>query len=65
MVKIGLSVEGGIIDADYQGPIKIILCNHGTEPFQFKKGNLPIVQIVLIKITIPAVQEVQDLKETQ
>ena len=65
MVKIGLSVEGGIIDADYRGPIKIILRNQGTEPFKFKKGDLPIVQIVLIKITTPTVQEVQDLEETQ
>lgn len=65
MAKIGLSVEGGIIDADYRGPIKIILRNQGTEPFKFKKGDLPIVQIVLIKITTPTVQEVQDLEETQ
>src|SRR4051812_32344711 len=65
MVKIRLSVEGGIIDADYRGPIKIILHNHGTEPFKFEKGDLPIVQIVLIKITMPMVQEVQDLEETQ
>ena len=58
MAKIGLSVEGGIINADYQGPIKIILHNHGTKPFKFEKGDLPIVQIVLIKITTPIVQEV-------
>ena len=65
MAKIGLSVEGGIIDADYRGPIKIILRNHGIKPFKFEKGDLPIVQIVLIKITTPTVQEVQDLEETQ
>jgi deoxyuridine 5'-triphosphate nucleotidohydrolase len=60
----GLSVEGGVIDADYRGPIKIVLRNQGTTPFTFQKGDKPVAQIVLHQISAPPVTEVQTLKET-
>ena len=63
--KKEVSVEGGVIDADYRGPIKIMLRNQSQEPFSFKIGDPPVVQIVLIKITTPPVQEVSTLTETQ
>src|SRR6184192_3688325 len=62
--KIELSVEGGVIDSDYRGPIKIILRNQGKEPYNFKNGDSPLAQIVLLKITTPAVQEVPTLDNT-
>ena len=60
----GLAVEGGVIDADYRGPIKIILRNQGTESFTFTKGDKPIAQIVLHRITMPETREVQELETT-
>src|SRR6184192_4205666 len=62
--KIELSVEGGVIDSDYRGPIKIILRNQGQEPYTFKNGDSPLAQIVLLKITTPIVQEVPILDDT-
>ena len=61
----GLSVEGGVIDADYRGPIKIILRNQSTETFQFKLGDKPVAQIIFIKIDTPEIQEVQELDSTK
>src|SRR5947199_10451485 len=37
MAKKGIVVEGEVIDADYRGPIKIMLHNQGQQPFQFHK----------------------------
>src|SRR4051812_29417071 len=64
LAKKGLSVEGGVIDLDYRGPIKIILRNQGDKPYSFKCGDLPITQIILVKITTPTIQEVDSLLET-
>ena len=36
----------GTIDADYRGEIKVILINHGKEPFKVEKG-LRIAQMVV------------------
>ena len=62
--KIELSVEGGVIDSDYRGPIKIILRNQGKTPYTFTSGDPPVAQIVLLKITTPIIQEVQTLEDT-
>lgn len=40
----------GTIDADYRGEIKVILINHGQEPFTVKKG-LRIAQMVVERHT--------------
>jgi dUTP pyrophosphatase len=64
LAKKGITVEGGVIDSDYRGPIKIILRNQGSDIFTFTPGENPIAQIVLIKIITPEVQEVQELQET-
>src|SRR5206468_6504439 len=64
MAKKGIVVEGGVIDADYRGPIKIMLHNQGQQPFQFHQGDNPVAQIILIKIITPAVTEVSSLPPT-
>jgi hypothetical protein len=53
-----------VIDADYQGPICMILQNLGTNPFVFTPGDNPVAQIVLNKIATPLVQETQNLDTT-
>src|SRR5215203_3786145 len=62
--KKGLTVLAGVIDADYRGPINIILHNLGNEPFTFVPGDNPVAQIVLNQIATPPVQEVPDLEDT-
>jgi dUTP pyrophosphatase len=54
----------GTIDSDYRGEIKVILINHGKEPFTIKKGER-IAQLVLSKIYHASLVEVDDLTETQ
>lgn len=38
-VKHGIDTLAGIIDADYEGEIKIILINFGSEPVTFNAGD--------------------------
>ncbi len=49
-LKHGITVlnSPGTIDADYRGEIKVLLINHGQEPFQISKGDR-IAQMVLAK----------------
>ena len=49
-LKHGITVlnSPGTVDADYRGEIKVLLINHGQEPFQITKGDR-IAQMVLAK----------------
>jgi dUTP pyrophosphatase len=54
----------GTIDADYRGEIKVILVNHGTEPFTVSRGDR-IAQLVVAPVTAIALNEVEALDETE
>ena len=49
-LKHGITVlnSPGTVDSDYRGEIKVLLINHGQEPFQISKGDR-IAQMVLAK----------------
>jgi len=53
----------GTIDADYRGEVKIILINHGADPFRVTRGER-IAQMVIASVTQGAMVEVSDLPET-
>ena len=61
----GLSVPNapGTIDADYRGEVKIILINHGAEPFAIRRGER-IAQLVLAPVVQAAWVEVAELDDT-
>lgn len=54
----------GTIDADYRGEIKVILVNHGTEPFTVTRGDR-IAQLVIAPVTAISLTEVEVLDETE
>ncbi len=49
----------GTIDADYRGELKVILINHGQEPFTIKRGER-IAQIVIA----PVIQSTWEIVDT-
>ncbi len=53
----------GTIDADYRGEIKVILINHGAEPFTIDRGDR-IGQMVFAPVFQAAFEEVDALDET-
>lgn len=53
----------GTIDSDYRGELKIILVNHGTEPFAVRRGER-IAQIVPAPVLQARFEEVAELDDT-
>ncbi|WP_374693380.1 dUTP diphosphatase [Acidithiobacillus sp. AMEEHan] len=53
----------GLIDADYQGPLKVSLWNRGPEPFSIAVGER-VAQMILIPVLRPEVEVVQDFIAT-
>ncbi|MEL0116821.1 MAG: dUTP diphosphatase, partial [Pelagibacteraceae bacterium] len=60
--KKGISVLNtpGTIDADYRGEIKVILINHGNEPFIIRNGDR-IAQMVVCPIVQAKFEQVDEL----
>lgn len=65
-VKHGVTVLNtpGTIDADYRGEIKVILINHGKEPFTIERG-MRIAQMVVEKFEHVEWDVVESLEETE
>ncbi len=53
----------GTIDADYRGEVKVLLINHGREPFVVRHGDR-VAQLVLARHDSPVIREVRVLDET-
>ena len=64
--KHGISVPNspGTIDSDYRGELKILLINHGSEPFAIRRGER-IAQLVPAAVTPALFDEVEELCETE
>ncbi|CCJ33542.1 dUTP diphosphatase [Caloramator australicus] len=65
-LKHGISLVNtpGTIDSDYRGEINLILINFGKEPFTVRRGDR-IAQMVINKVEIPEVIEVEELDSTE
>ncbi|WP_200885023.1 dUTP diphosphatase [Croceibacterium mercuriale] len=65
-LKHGISVPNtpGTIDSDYRGELKVILINHGSEPFAIARGDR-VAQLVLAPVVQAAWDEVEALDTTE
>ncbi|MCB9895755.1 MAG: dUTP diphosphatase [Planctomycetes bacterium] len=63
--KHGITVLNapGTIDADYRGELKVLLINHGPEPFEIQRGER-IAQIIIAPVVMAAFKEVNELSDT-
>jgi dUTP pyrophosphatase len=64
-LKHGITVPNtpGTIDSDYRGELKVIMINHGAEPFPIRRGER-IAQLVPAAVTLAQWDEVEELCET-
>ncbi|MCP4385848.1 MAG: dUTP diphosphatase [Hyphomicrobiales bacterium] len=70
--RSGLSLHHGItvlnapgtIDADYRGEVKVVLINHGAEPFRIERG-MRIAQLLIAPIAPAVFDEVADLPASE
>ena len=63
--KNGISLINtpGTIDPDYRGEVKVLLINHGKEPFKVTRG-MRIAQMVVMPVPRVAWSEVSELPTT-
>ena len=64
-VRSGISMVNtpGTIDADYRGEIKVIMINHGQEPFVINRGDR-IAQLVIAPVAIATIVETETLENS-
>jgi len=64
-LKHGITVANapGTIDSDYRGEVKVILINHGAEPFAIARGDR-VAQLVLAPVVVASWLPVDELDET-
>jgi dUTP pyrophosphatase len=64
-MKHGVTVLNapGTIDADYRGEIKVLLVNHGDEPFVITRG-MRIAQLVVAPVLLVELVSAQALQES-
>lgn len=64
--KHGVSVlnSPGTIDADYRGEVKILLINHGQEPFEVTR-SMRIAQMIVAPVVQVGVRETTNLSDTE
>lgn len=63
-VKKFIDTGAGVVDADYRGPVGVVLFNFGQEDFVIEKGDR-IAQLILEKISMSDAVEVQELSDTE
>ena len=61
---IGIVNSPGTIDSDYRGELKVLLINHGQEPFEIKDGER-IAQLVIAKHETISWEETTELSNSQ
>ncbi|MBC7793540.1 MAG: dUTP diphosphatase [Clostridia bacterium] len=64
--KFGVTLlnSPGTIDADYRGEVKVVLINHGREPFVVETG-MRIAQMVVAPVTMSAIEVVTSVTATE
>ena len=58
-----LHVGAGVIDPDYTGEIMVLMINAAPRVYSIKKGD-PIAQLILEKVSIPVLREIEELPPT-
>ncbi|PSK60623.1 deoxyuridine 5'-triphosphate nucleotidohydrolase [Elsinoe australis] len=62
-VKHGIDTGAGVIDADYRGPVKVLLFNLSETDFEVQGGDR-IAQLIVERIYTPEVVVVEKLEES-
>ncbi|KAI7887637.1 dUTPase-like protein [Mucor mucedo] len=61
--KHHLDTGAGVIDADYRGPVGVVMFNFSKVDYEVKRGDR-IAQLIIEKISTPDVLEVESLEES-
>jgi dUTP pyrophosphatase len=56
-------IGAGVIDADYRGPIGVVMFNHADEDLQIEPGDR-VAQLIIEQISTAPLTEVENLDDT-
>ena len=62
-VRYGIDTLAGVIDSDYRGEVKVVLVNHGDQPFAIAPGDR-IAQLLLQRVERASFQAADDVAQT-
>jgi dUTP pyrophosphatase len=62
-VRHGIDTLAGVVDSDYRGEVRVVLINHGEEPFAIRPGDR-IAQLLVQKVERVSFEGVSQLSET-
>jgi dUTP pyrophosphatase len=62
-VRHGIDTLAGVIDSDYRGEVRVVLVNHGDEPFRVAPGDR-IAQLLVQRVERASFTSVSRLEET-
>lgn len=57
-------IGAGVIDADYRGPVGVVMFNHSDEDLQIEVGDR-VAQLVIEQISMAPLTEVDSLDDTE
>ena len=63
-VRHGIDTLAGVIDSDYRGEVRVVLVNHGTEPFRIDAGDR-IAQLLVQPVVRAAFALTDRLPDTE
>ncbi len=62
-VRHGIDTLAGVVDSDYRGELRVVLVNHGSEPFPISRGDR-IAQLLLQRVERARFQSESELGGT-
>jgi dUTP pyrophosphatase len=62
-VRHGIDTLAGVIDSDYRGEVRVVLVNHGDQPFAIRPGDR-VAQLLVQKVERPTFVAASRLGET-
>jgi dUTP pyrophosphatase len=62
-VRHGIDTLAGVVDCDYRGEVRVVLVNHGDEPFAIAPGDR-VAQLLVQRVERAAFTEAASLDET-
>lgn len=62
-LKHGIDTLAGVIDSDYRGEVRVVLVNHGREPFVIRPGDR-IAQLLVQRVERVAFTPADGLSDT-
>jgi dUTP pyrophosphatase len=62
-LRHGIDTLAGVIDADYRGEVRVVLVNHGQEPFRIQSGDR-VAQLLIQPVERASFVRTDSLSET-